>query len=120
MYTQLWNKYLPIIKILLKRSATSDQSLSMDTTDFERAGINAKSGKKFSLNFANGKSTTLVSATPLAKELVDMLLQDAVIKDLFLKNEYNITMNTKFQLSISCTTPAQQEPNTVASEDSAS
>lgn len=120
MYTQLWNKYLPIIKILLKRSHNGDQSLSMDTTDFERAGINAKSGKKFTLNFVNGRPTTIVSTSPLSKELTDMLLQDATIKEMFLRNEYTITMNTKFVLSIVCNTKEPQEKEAVAEENNAS
>ena len=36
MYTQIWNKYLPIIRILLKRSTGSDQTLNLNATDFER------------------------------------------------------------------------------------
>jgi len=37
MFTPTWNKYLPIIKILLKRSVNAEQTLDMNSTDFQRA-----------------------------------------------------------------------------------
>jgi hypothetical protein len=38
MYSQTWNKYLPVIRILLKRSATAPQQTGLNKTDFETGG----------------------------------------------------------------------------------
>ena len=46
MYTQIWSKYLPIIKILLKRSANGNQTLELNRIDFERAGTGRKAGRR--------------------------------------------------------------------------
>ena len=100
MYTQIWNKYLPIIRILLKRSTTGDQLLNLNVTDFERAGAARKSGYKFAINFVNGRVDNIISASPLAKDLAAVLLEDAVVKDLFSRNDYDVTMNAKFHLGI--------------------
>ena len=102
MYTQLWNKYLPIIKILLKRSLKGEQTLNLNVTDFERAGIARKGGSKFVIGFSKGKADNVIASSPLAKDLSTTLLQDAILKDLFLQNDYQITMNTKYQLVIKC------------------
>ena len=106
MYTQIWNKYLPIIRILLKRSATEEQSLKLNTSDFEKAGSTRKSGYKFNIHFSNGRVDNVISTSPLAKDLAATLLQDPMVKELFKKNEYQVSMNTKFQLFIKMTAKA--------------
>ncbi|HEY0680464.1 MAG TPA: hypothetical protein VGD17_19415 [Chitinophagaceae bacterium] len=100
MYTQVWMKYLPVIKILLKRSLTSDQLLDLNRPDFERAGIARKSAHKFHIEFSNGRVNNVISASALAKNLAGVLLEDKVVKETFTLNDYTISMNTKFQLSI--------------------
>ena len=100
MYTQIWNKYLPIIRILLKRAAGSEQSLNLNATDFERAGATRKSGYKFHINFVNGRVDNIISASPMARDLADVLLQDALVKELFGKADYFFTMDAKFNLGI--------------------
>jgi hypothetical protein len=100
MYTHIWSKYLPIIKILLKRSATADQTLSLNRIDFERAGSGRKAGYKFNIDFSNGKVSNVISGSALASDLATVLLQDEMAKNLFRENEYKISLNTKFQLAI--------------------
>ena len=109
MHTQIWDKYLPVIKILLKRSATSDQTLSLNVEDFERAGIARKSGYKFNIVFSKGRVDNVIISSPLASNLAQVLLGDPVIKELFMKNDYHVGMNTKFQMSFKCiSVPAEE------------
>lgn len=100
MYTQVWTKYLPIIKILLKRAVNGEQFLDLNKPDFERAGIARKSGYKFLIEFSNGRVNNVISASPLAKNLASVLLEDKVVKETFQANDYTIGMNTKFKLNI--------------------
>lgn len=100
MYTQIWNKYLPIIRILLKRSTGSEQTLNLNATDFERAGATRKSGYKFHINFVNGRVDNIISASPIARDLADVLLQDALVRELFSRADYYVTMDAKFNLGI--------------------
>jgi len=100
MYTNVWNKYLPVIKILLKKAKNSDQVLDLNFPDFERAGIGRKAGYKFNIEFSKGRVHNVIINLPLASNLSSLLLQDSMVKELFMKNDYHISMNTKFQLSI--------------------
>jgi len=102
MHTQLWNKYLPIIKILLKKAVAAEQNLQLNVTDFERAGIARKAGNKFSFSFSNGRADAVI-ASDLARDLVYILLQDKTAKEIFMQNDYVISLNTKYQLSINFT-----------------
>ena len=122
MYTQVWTKYLPIIRILLKRSATGEQTLDMNRIDFERAGSGRKAGYKFTIEFRKGRVSNLISSSPLATNLAAVLLQDAVVKDLIQKIDYDVSLNTRFQLHIknlSADANTLQEAETVEASDTA-
>jgi hypothetical protein len=114
MYTHIWSKYLPIIKILLKRSANNDQTLELNRIDFERAGSGRKAGYKFNIEFSKGRVKNVISGSPLASDLAVVLQQDGLMKNMFSENDYQLTLNTKFQLSIKNLT---QKPEPVLQEE---
>ena len=99
MYTSIWRKYLPIIKILLKRSANGEQVLDLNRVDFERAGSGRKAGYKFTIELNNGKVRNVISGSPLALNLATVLLEDDANVDVLRNNHYEISLNTKFQLT---------------------
>ena len=116
--TNVWTKYIPIIRILLKKAKTADQTLELNVPDFERAGIARKSGYKFDVKFSKGKVSNVIIASPLASTLAADMLADETIKRIFTEGEYEISLNTKFQLSIKCLSrneelePASETGNT--------
>jgi hypothetical protein len=103
MYKHVWVKYLPIIRILIKKAVAADQTLAMNATDFERASAGRKAGYKFSLRFSNGRLENTVITSPVAKDLTETLLQDEVIKEHFKQSNFLIEMTTKFQLLLKAT-----------------
>ena len=56
MFTQAWNKYLPVIRILMKRSVNGPQKLDTNRTDFERAA----GGRKLKFTFSTVTLTRVV------------------------------------------------------------
>jgi len=118
MYTHIWHKYLPIIRILLKKSATAEQTLNLNRVDFERAGTGRKSGYKFTIELINGRVANVISGSPLAMDLAAVLLEDAVVKQLIAINNYQVSLNTKFQVTLKNTSapatadqaPAEKAP----------
>jgi hypothetical protein len=110
MYTHIWLKYLPIIRILLKKSTAGDQNLDLNRIDFERAGVARKAGYKFTIEFKNGRVGNVISTSPLAIDLAAVLLEDATIKNLFAVNNYEVSLNTRFQLSIKNCTVKTEAP----------
>ncbi len=69
MYTNVLSKYLPVIRIVLKKSLTADQTLALNAQDFMRAGLQRKSGYKFLLKFKNGRLDNVIIDLPLASNL---------------------------------------------------
>ncbi len=119
MYTQIWSKYLPIIKILLKRTVNGDQVLDLNRIDFERAGSGRKAGYKFSIEFTRGRVANIISGSALASDLATVMLDDANIKALLAVNHYVVSLNTKFQLSMKNVTPKEEVASDANGEEAA-
>lgn len=114
MYITIWNKYLPIIRILLKRAVTADQTLDLNRIDFERAGSGRKAGYKFAIEFNKARVGNIISGIPLAADLASVMQDDLATKNILLLNNYIVGLNTQFKLSIKCTSVT---PNVIVNED---
>src|SRR5450432_971361 len=106
MYNHIWKKYLPIIKILMKKSAVEDQVLDLNRVDFERAGTGRKAGYKFIIEFTDGKVGNVISGSALAMHLAAVIMEDDNAKQILKEHNYEVSLNTKFQLSIKNVSPA--------------
>jgi|SRR6185312_856060 len=100
MYNHIWKKYLPIIKILMKKSISEDQILDLNRIDFERAGTGRKAGYKFKIEFTDGKVGNVISGSTLAMHLAQIILEDDGAKEIISENNFEVSLNTKFQLAI--------------------
>ncbi len=108
MFFQAWNKYLPIIKILMKRSNTGDQTLDMNKTDFERAAGGRKAKFTFNVTLHKGRIQNITSPSPVAKDLATILQEDEMTRVLVRQIDYQFAMNSSFQLTIKNLTPAAE------------
>jgi hypothetical protein len=100
MYNHIWKKYLPIIRILMKKSISEDQVLDLNRVDFERAGTGRKAGYKFTIQFTDGKVGNVISGSELAMHLASVIMEDNSAKQIVSENNFEVSLNTKFQLSI--------------------
>lgn len=100
MITNAWVKYLPVLRIVLKRSLTSEQQFVLNASDFERAGYTRKSGYKFLLKIKEGRLSNVIVDMPIAATLATTLLDDKAIHDLLLANEFHISLSAKYGLTI--------------------
>jgi len=99
MYKRIWEKYIPVVKILMKKSDTESQVLSLNKLDFERAG-NRKTGYRFTIEFRDGKVGNIISDSPLAVELAHQLLEDQPTLELLQHKNLSVSLNSKYQLTI--------------------
>ena len=115
MFSQAWNKYLPIIKILMKRTPNGDQTLDMNKTDFERAAGGRKAKFTFNVSLHKGRIQNITSPPPVAKELATILQEDEMTRKLVREFDYEFSMNSSFQLLIKNSSPPV-EPATQTTE----
>ena len=116
MFLHIWNKYLPVIKILLKRSVSAEQTLDMNSSDFLRASGGKKVKFTFSVQLIKGRAQAGENSPPIAKDLVSLLQQDQTAYRFLQQNELQIAVNSDFQLSIKNNTPVEK-PVEQASEE---
>ncbi len=99
-YLQTWKKYIPVIRLHLKRSLTEDQSFKLNITDFESAGDRGKSGYTFNLSLENGKLANNISGSAVARDLVEALKADDAIKAMLQGKNVKISVGKSFLFSI--------------------
>src|SRR6185369_15574313 len=112
MFVQLWNKYLPVIRILLKKSASGEQMLTMNKTDFERAAGGKKLKHTFKIFNRYNKLENAPKQPMLVKQLATALAEDEATKQLMKQYEYNIILNSNFQLTIKNCNPPEKDEST--------
>jgi hypothetical protein len=117
MFFQTWVKYIPIIRILLKRSVKEEQTLEMNGSDFQRAAGGKKVKYNFSFSLHLGKLQNLESAPPLGRDLIDALQDDEITRLFIKENHLEFSMNKNFQLLIRNTTPAKEPEQLTSTED---
>lgn len=127
MFSQVWKKYLPVIVILMKRSVSGEQTLSMNPSDFQRAAGGRKIKYSFAnLHLTNGRINNMVKHLPLARELAEAMQEDEIIRKFLQKKNFEFFMNSSFQLNIKNSTPpaepviAEENGETVKSDDEVS
>jgi hypothetical protein len=99
MYISTWAKYLPVLKILLKRSEACEQIFNLNVSDFKLAGATRKTGYKFIIQFLGGRVNNVLTCD-IARDFAFALLEDVHTKEIIIQNNYDISMNEKFQLCI--------------------
>ncbi len=102
-YLTTWKKYLPVIRLHLKRSLNEDQSFKLNITDFESAGDRGKSGYSFNIAMENGKVTNNISGSAVARDLFEALKSDDAIKAMLQDKTVKISVGKTFVLSIKTT-----------------
>ena len=117
-YTPVWTKYLPVIRLLMKKSVAGEQTLNMNSIDFHRYGASRKAGYKFKLTLSNGRIENMVNTVSMAKELSAVLLEDPTCKQLAIDHDFELSMNAKFQLTIKCHHKEKVESTDTVEENS--
>ncbi|MBS1737711.1 MAG: hypothetical protein JSS98_14070 [Bacteroidetes bacterium] len=84
----------------MKKSNNEVQVLDLNRVDFERAGSGRKAGYKFMIEFTDGKVGNVISGSPLAMHLAQVVLEDDAAKQILQENNYEMSLNTRFQLTI--------------------
>jgi hypothetical protein len=102
-YLTTWRRYIPVIRLHLKRSLTEEQSFKLNITDFESAGDRGKSGYTFNLTMENGKVTNNISGSAVARDLFEAHKADYAIKAFLQDMSIKISVGKSFLLSIKTT-----------------
>jgi hypothetical protein len=110
MYTYTWKKYLPVIRLLLKRAATADQQMSLNRIDFEKGNKTRKPVVSFSFEIIEGK-LQMLNLPVAGKDLLEILMQDDTARTLIRQNHYFISLDTNLHLTVKSNIKQGDEAN---------
>jgi hypothetical protein len=99
-YLMTWKRYLPVIRLHLKKSLVEEQNFKLNITDFESAGDRGKSGYTFNITMENGRVTNNISGSAVARDLYEALKSDETIKAMLMDKNIKISVGKSFLLSI--------------------
>ncbi|RYY60789.1 MAG: hypothetical protein EOO05_08685 [Chitinophagaceae bacterium] len=116
MYTYTWRKYLPLIRLLLKKSATATQTVALNQTDFLKFSKSRKPALTFTIDIREGKYSVL-KLPSIAAELLEILMEDPASRTFIRAGQYNLTLAKNYQLVI---TNLAAVENTPAADEAAS
>src|ERR1700709_1526104 len=102
-YLQTWKKYIPVIRLYLKKSLNEDQQFKLNITDFESAGDRGKSGYTFNITMENGKVMNNISGSAVARDLFEAIKADDAVKAMLQDKSVKISVGKSFILSIKTT-----------------
>ena len=102
-FATVWTKYMPVIKILLKKAVVTEQVLTFNRSDFERAAGIKKSGYRFVVNFTKDRPVNLFSGNDIVQAFIRALLDDAATQARLSENDYTFSFSSKYQLQIKTT-----------------
>ncbi len=98
-YIPLWKRFLPVIKIQLKKSLIKTETLQMNQTNFTATGDRESSGYTFNLEIEKGKVKNDISGTAVARDLYAVLNDDSALKEFFQDKHLKISMGKRFIVS---------------------
>lgn len=100
VYTQLWKKYLPVIRLLLKKTSDSDQKLQIYKHEFVSTGAKNKLGYIFNLEIVNGKSINKSSAIAVSFDLLNVLNENPLTAEWLKGKSVKISVNKACELTL--------------------
>jgi hypothetical protein len=101
LYTQLWKKYLPVIRLLLKKTTDGEQKLQLYKHEFEATGARNKLGYIFSLELLDGKPLYKSNNSAVSHDLYSLISENEAITS-WMKNQHvKISVNRACEMTFS-------------------
>lgn len=97
-YQHIWLKYSPAIRILLKKTENSTQTLQLFKHEFESANKKDKLGYFFSFDMINGKPLKITGGITAAKDLLIVIDNAPPMKNWLREHRIRFILKNTFEL----------------------
>ena len=107
LYYPFWKKCISVLTIQMKNARNGMKTIPLSESEFKIYGNRPSAGFGFNLQTRNGIINNDISGSAVARDLFDVLKQDANTAELLKTGHYKFSMGTDFQLKISFTKPIE-------------
>jgi hypothetical protein len=98
----LWTKYLPAIRILLKKAVNEEQQFAFSKIELQSIDNRKNANFSFSLEISNGKVESAPGVPPMGKDLFTVLNSDLVVRKFMVDKKIMIQMTRSSLLTLRC------------------
>jgi hypothetical protein len=101
-FLALWTKYLPAIRILLKRSVNEEQQISMGKMELQSVDNRKNVNFSFNLEISKGKVENSIGVPPMGKDLFNVLSNDLIVRNFMSDKNIIIQMTRAALVTFRC------------------
>lgn len=98
----LWTKYLPAIRILLKKAVNEEQQFTLSKIELQAVDNRKNVNFSFNLEISNGKVESGLGISPMGKDLFNVLNSDQLVRKFMLDKKIMIQMTRSSLLTFRC------------------
>ena len=98
----LWTKYLPAIRILLKKAVNEEQQFTLNKIELQSVDNRKNVNFSFNLEISNGKVENGLGVSPMGKDLYNVLSGDLLVRKFMLDKKIMIQMTRSSLLTFRC------------------
>jgi hypothetical protein len=98
----LWTKYLPAMRILLKKAMTEEQQLAFSKIELQAVDNRKNVNFSFDLEISNGKVESMLGIPAMGKDLFNVLNGDQLVRKFMVDKKIMIQMNRSSLLTFRC------------------
>ena len=98
----LWTKYLPAIRILLKKAVNEEQQFTLNKIELQSVDNRKNVNFSFNLEISNGKVESSLGVSPMGKDLFNVLNGDLTVREFMLDKKIMIQMTRSSLLTFRC------------------
>lgn len=98
----LWTKYLPAMRILLKKAMLEEQRLSFSKIELQAVDNRKNVNFSFDLEISNGKVESTLGISSMGKDLFNVLNGDLLVRNFMVDKKIMIQMTRSSLLTFRC------------------
>lgn len=100
VFLALWTKYLPVIRIVLKKTVVDEQMLALNKMEFQSVDNRKNANHTFNLEIINGKVQNSVGSAAIGKDFFNVLNNDNFINGFLADKTVWLSMGRNYQLTM--------------------
>jgi hypothetical protein len=101
-YLALWTKYLPAIRILLKKAVAEEQNMAVGKLELQSIDTRKNVNFAFNMEINHGKVENRLAVHVLGKDLFSVLSGDSVVRTFMRDKNIVFEMTNATMLKIRC------------------
>lgn len=101
-FLALWTKYLPAIRIMLKKALNEEQQITLSKMELQSVDNRKNVNFSFDLEISNGKVENSMGVPPMGKDLFSVLNGDPLVRNFMHDKKISIQMSRASLLTFKC------------------